>query len=172
MPKKKTTETPAPAEATTLAEVTVPAEPGLFRMPSPRGPAFMRVNVKVLAEDGETLLRTEVCDVYLECDCSYKESDLEAIGSSAEAARFFVWSAGLDKLITPSEGIHPEQTLKAFQRQTIRVPVPGEAVSLGEARRRDLGNEDFSPRAAKRKDDTEPQKRPKPTPNPFVPPTE
>jgi len=169
MPKKKTTIPPDGPDLTPVVETPAPV---LHERNYPRGPAFMRVNVKVLAEDGETLLRTEVCDVYLECDCSYKESELEAIGSSAEAARFFVWSTGLDKLIAPPEGTHPEQTLKAIQRQTIRVPVPGEAISLEEARRRDLGNEDFSPRFAKRKDDMESHKRPKPAPNPFIPPAE
>ena len=164
MPKKKTTETPA------SAEVTVPAETGLFRLPTPRGPALMRINVRVVTADGATLLRTEVCDVYLESTISYSEEQLAQMGGVVEAARGFA-----ERVLSPLAPLSEptaEEAIKAVQRQTIRVPVPGETISLDEARRRDLGNENFSPRSAKRKDDTEPQKRPKPKPTPFEPPKE
>lgn len=167
MPKKKTTIPPAEPETTPVAETPTPV---LHERNYPRGPALMRINVRVVSPDGATLLRTEVCDIYLESTISYSEEQLVQLGGVVEAARSFA-----ERVMTPLAPFSEptaEEAIRAVQRQTIRVPVPREAISLGEARRRDLGNEDFTSRSSKRKDNTEPMKRPKPAPTPFTPPAE
>jgi hypothetical protein len=163
MPKKKTMET-TPAETTPVVETPAPVS---RERNFPKGPALMRINVRVVSPDGATLLRTEVCDVYLESTISYSEDQLVQLGGVVEAARSFA-----ERVLTPLAPLSEptaEEAIRAVQRQTIRVPVPGEAISLVEARKRDLGNDNFHPRAGTHPKPAEAQKVSKPASTPFTP---
>jgi hypothetical protein len=104
----------------------------------PGGPALMRVNIKVLAEDNETLLRTETCDVFLESTLSYNEEQLEGLGGPEGAAKSFAEQV-LVSLLPPSEEGPLVTLYRALQRRTSYPLKEGTVTSLEEER-----NSDFS----------------------------
>jgi hypothetical protein len=114
---------------------SVPA--ALWEKDVPRGPALMRVNIKVLAEDNETLLRTETCDVFLESTLSYNEEQLTGLGGTEGAAKSFAEQV-LTSLLPPSEEGPLVTLYKALQRKTSYPPKEGTVTSLEEDRNNDL----------------------------------
>lgn len=115
---------------------SVPA--ALWEKDVPRGPAFLRVNIKVLGEDNETLLRTETCDVFLESTLSYNEEQLAGLGGPEGAAKAFAEQVLTSLLPASEEG--PVATLyRTLQRKTTYPPKEGKTISMEEARRLELG---------------------------------